>query len=155
MTPSDACMATVETSDTQRGGTGELTPAAAAAQCGVSLDTLRYYEREGLIGPVARTAGGHRTYGEDDLFWVGLVTCLRAAGLGIGDLREFTALLRSEGDPRARVDFLRHHRAVLQQRAASIATAVAVLDEKIEHYSAGPVPPPAAEEARRAGSPGH
>nr|WP_240757454.1 MerR family transcriptional regulator [Nakamurella flava] len=119
---------------------GGLAPADAAAHCGVSLDTLRYYEREGLIGPVARTSGGRRSYDENDLFWVGLVTCLRSAGLGIADLREFTTLLRSEGDPGARVDFPAHHRAVLQQRAASIATARGVLDEKIAHYSA--VPPP-------------
>lgn len=122
--------------DDRTGAAGGLAPADAAAHCGVSLDTLRYYEREGLIGPVGRTAGGRRTYDENDLFWVGLVTCLRSAGLGIADLREFTTLLRSEGDPAARVDFLTHHRAVLQQRAASIATALTVLDEKIAYYSA-------------------
>lgn len=64
-----------------------LTPAAAAARTGVSIDTLRYYEREGLIGPIRRSAGGRREYTEDDVFWIGLVTCFREAGLGIADLR--------------------------------------------------------------------
>lgn len=112
-----------------------LTPQAAATRAGLSLDSLRYYEREGLIGPIRRTAGGHRVYGEDDLFWIGLVTCLRDAGLGISELREFTALLRSEGDPSDRVEFLRRHRRELQERMSRIRTAIGVLDDKIAYYS--------------------
>jgi DNA-binding transcriptional MerR regulator len=113
-----------------------LTPAAAAERCGVSIDTLRYYEREGLIGPVARSVGGHRSYDEADLFWIGLVTCLREAGLGIADLREFTALLRSDGEPEDRVTFLLRHRRELEERAARIRTAIEVLGDKIDYYSA-------------------
>lgn len=112
-----------------------LTPHAAATRTGVTLDTLRYYEKEGLIGPVQRTVGGHRAYGEDDLFWIGLVTCLRDAGLGISELREFTSLLRGDGDPADRVAFLRQHRKELLERIARIEVAVGVLDEKIAYYA--------------------
>ena len=112
-----------------------LTPQATAERAGVSLDTLRYYEREGLIGPIARTAGGHRAYGDDDLFWIGLVTCLRDAGLGISELREFTSLLRSEGSASDRVAFLQGHRRELQERKTRIDLALGVLDDKIAHYS--------------------
>ena len=115
-------------------------PAEAAARTGLSLDTLRYYEREGLIGPVTRTVGGHRAYTDDDLFWIGLIGCLRDAGLGIADLREFTALLR-EGGSGDRVAFLTGHRAELQRRAASLQTAIGVLDEKIAHYAGRAEPP--------------
>lgn len=111
-----------------------LPPHAAAAHAGVSLDTLRYYEREGLIGPIARTESGHRAYGEDDLFWIGLVTCLRDAGLGISELREFTSLLRGEGNSSDRVSFLTAHREELQRRKDQIDLAIGVLDEKIAHY---------------------
>ena len=111
-----------------------LAPHAAAAHAGVSLDTLRYYEREGLIGPIARTDAGHRIYGEDDLFWIGLVTCLRDAGLGISELREFTSLLRSEGAASDRVAFLTGHREELRRRRAQIDLALGVLEEKIEYY---------------------
>ena len=51
---------------------------------GISGDTLRYYERVGMIPPVPRTAGGIRDYGEEDLRWVELVVCMRSAGLPIG-----------------------------------------------------------------------
>lgn len=81
-----------------------LTPAAAADRTGVSIDTLRYYEREGLIGPVRRSTGGRREYTEEDVFWIGLVTCFREAGLGIADLRGSSpscaaSTLRRTGSP--------------------------------------------------------
>ncbi|CAM5718623.1 MerR family transcriptional regulator [Streptomyces hirsutus] len=112
-----------------------LTPAAAAARTGVSIDTLRYYEREGLIGPIRRSAGGRRAYTEDDVFWIGLVTCFREAGLGIADLRGFVAILRAEHPPQARVAFLRERRAALEQQVAALHRAMEVLDEKITYYS--------------------
>ncbi|MEV7448065.1 MerR family transcriptional regulator [Streptomyces nigra] len=112
-----------------------VSPATAAERTGVSLDTLRYYEREGLIGPIRRSAGGHREYTEDDLFWIGLVTCFRDAGLGIADLREFVAMLRADHPPHHRVAFLRDRRAALEQRVESLHRAIAVLDDKITYYS--------------------
>lgn len=113
----------------------DLTPAQVVARTGVSVDTLRYYEREGLIGPVRRTLGGHRSFTEDDLFWIGLVTCLREAGLGIADLRSFTEMLRSQGTPADKVAFLTDRRGELERRRAAIDTALGVLAEKIDHYS--------------------
>jgi len=68
-----------------------IAPGDAAQRTGLSLDTLRYYEREGIIGPIRRDTGGRRRYTEDDVAWIGIVTCLRDAGLGIDDLRRFTA----------------------------------------------------------------
>ncbi|MFC9479821.1 MerR family transcriptional regulator [Streptomyces griseus] len=112
-----------------------LTPAAAADRTGVSIDTLRYYEREGLIGPIRRSGGGRREYTEDDVFWIGLVTCFRDAGLGIADLRGFVAVLRAEHSPQERVAFLRERRAALEQRVTALRQAMQVLDEKIAYYS--------------------
>jgi DNA-binding transcriptional MerR regulator len=112
-----------------------LTPAAAADRTGVPIDTLRYYEREGLIGPIRRSAGGRREYTEDDLFWIGLVTCFREAGLGIADLRGFVAILRAEHAPHERVAFLRERREALEQRVTALRRAMRVLDEKIAYYS--------------------
>lgn len=110
-------------------------PAEAARRTGLSLDTLRYYEREGLIGPIGRASSGHRRYTEDDIAWVGIVTCLRDAGLGIADLRRFTELLRSEGAGGDRVEFLRRRRAELVERAQRLQAAITVLDDKISYYS--------------------
>ncbi|MFI8487405.1 MerR family transcriptional regulator [Streptomyces rubrogriseus] len=112
-----------------------LTPAATADRTGVSIDTLRYYEREGLIGPIGRSAGGRRQYTEDDVFWIGLVTCFREAGLGIAALREFVAILRADHSPQDRVAFLRERRAALEERVVALRQAMTVLDEKIVYYS--------------------
>ncbi|MCE1180417.1 MAG: MerR family transcriptional regulator [Micrococcales bacterium] len=111
------------------------TPASAAQATGLSLDALRYYEREGLIGPVDRDAGGRRRYSDDDLAWIGLITCLRDAGLGIADLRRFTTLLRQSADPSDRVTFLREREAELRERLRQTQAALDVLGEKIAHFS--------------------
>ena len=49
----------------------------------ISADTLRYYERIGLIPPVPRTRGGLRDYGEESCGWIQLMKCMRAAGVQI------------------------------------------------------------------------
>lgn len=108
--------------------------ADVVARTGLSADTLRYYEREGLVGPVARSSG-QRRYTDDDVAWIGLVTCLRDAGLGIADLRRFTALLRDEQGAGDRVAFLQRRREELVERQRRTQAALAVLDDKIAHYS--------------------
>ncbi len=119
-----------------------FTPHEAADRTGLTLDTLRYYEREGLVGPVDRTVSGRRRYTENDLAWVALLTCLRDAGLGIADLRSFTQLLRTdESEPADRVEFLRRRRDELLARQDATQRALAVLDDKIAYYGAdGPTP---------------
>lgn len=103
---------------------------------GLTADTLRYYEREGLVGPIARRSG-QRRYSEDDVAWIGIVTCLRDAGLDIADLRRFTGLLRDEAGARNRLAFLRRRREERQERLRRTQAALAVLDDKIAHYSLG------------------
>ena len=121
--------------DTREGAT--FAPHEAADRTGLTLDTLRYYEREGLLGPVGRTVSGRRRYTEGDLAWVGLLTCLRDAGLGIADLRGFAELLRNDtAEATDRVAFLRARRADLLAHAESTRKALAVLDDTIAHYSA-------------------
>ena len=110
------------------------TPADVVERTGLSHDTLRYYEREGLIGPVPRDGGGRRRYEDADLEWIGLVTCLRDAGLGIADLRRFTELLRGPAGAVDRVTFLRERRAELADRLESTRRALDALDGKIAYY---------------------
>ena len=58
----------------------------------ISQDTLRYYERVGLIPTVARTSGGIRNYTENDLGWVENAICMRNAGVPIEALIEYVKL---------------------------------------------------------------
>lgn len=118
-------------------GAGPCSAGEAARRTGLSVDTLRYYERVGLVPPPARDRAGHRVYTDDDLAWIGMVGCLRSAGLGIADLREFRTRLddrAAAADPTA---FLTAHRAELLERRSRLDAALAVLDEKIAHYGTG------------------
>ena len=62
--------------------------------CEISLDTLRYYERVGMIPPVKRTAGGIRNYTQEDIRWVELAKCMRSAGLRVESLVEYVRLFQ-------------------------------------------------------------
>lgn len=115
--------------------TTTFTPAETAEATGLTIDTLRYYEREGLVGPISRASSGHRAYSDGDVAWIGLLTCLRDAGLGIDHLREFTRLLRDMATVENRVAFLKQRRDDLLAQTEAIRAAVGVLDEKIEYYS--------------------
>jgi DNA-binding transcriptional MerR regulator len=75
--------------------TATFSPAQTVELTGFSLDTLRYYERIGLIDPVHRAAGGHRRYTQDDVEWLDILRCLRATGMPIARMQEFADQVRA------------------------------------------------------------
>lgn len=109
--------------------------AEVSKQYGLSADTLRYYERIGLIPPVHRSAGGIRDYDETDCGWVEFIKCMRAAGLPIEALIEYVALFR-QGDETlpARKALLLEQRAELARRVAEMQAVLDRLDKKIQSY---------------------
>lgn len=113
-----------------------LSPMEMADECGVSTETLRYYEREGLLEPVSRNDGNQRRYGADDVAWVGVLRCLRVTAMPIREMKRFAELVRLGDEGMAeRVELLRSHREeVLVQRAA-LDDALEVIDHKIEVYT--------------------
>ena len=112
-----------------------MTIAEVSRRYDISPDTLRYYERIGLIPPVHRTAGGIRDYTDDDCNWVGFVKCMRSAGLTIEALIEYVTLYQ-QGDEtiQARKDLLIEQRRLLLERIEEMQATVARLDGKIERY---------------------
>jgi DNA-binding transcriptional MerR regulator len=115
-----------------------LTIAEAAEQTGLSADTLRYYERDGLmLRSVPRDASGHREYAEDDIEWIRLITKLRSTGMPIRDVRRYTDLVRAgEGNEQERLDLLRAHRQVVLARLAEVQEHLGAVDYKIDLYEA-------------------
>ena len=112
-----------------------MTIAEVSKKYDISADTLRYYERIGLIPPVHRTAGGIRNYTDDDCNWVGFVKCMRSAGLTIEALIEYVTLYQ-QGDEtvQARKDLLIEQRRLLLERIEEMQATVKRLDGKIERY---------------------
>ena len=104
---------------------------------GLTTETLRYYERVGVIPPVARNKSGYREFTISDLNWVYLVTTLRSAGLSIESLIEFCQLsqLRDEKDiGGAQKQVLRDERDELDDKIDHLKDVRALLDYKLEHY---------------------
>lgn len=112
-----------------------MTIAQVSQKYGVSSDTLRYYERIGLIPPVHRSAGGIRDYDETDCGWVEFIKCMRAAGLPIEALIEYVALFQQGDDTLcARKALLLEQREQLAQRIADLQAVLDRLDRKIQVY---------------------
>ena len=101
----------------------------------ISSDTLRYYERVGMIPPVTRTAGGIRDYGESDLGWVELALCMRGAGLPVEAMIEYVKLCQ-QGDStiEARMLLLKEQIETLLEQKAQIESTIKRLDFKISRY---------------------
>lgn len=112
-----------------------MTIAQASKQTNISLDTLRYYERIGLIPPIRRTQSGIRDYSEEDLRWVEFVKCMRRAGLSIEVLTEYLRLFR-EGDRtlQKRRELLLEQRDQLEEKIAEMQETLGRLDKKIARY---------------------
>ena len=102
---------------------------------GISQDTLRYYERVGLIPTVARTSGGIRNYDEDALGWVENAICMRSAGVPIEALIEYVKLYQ-EGDStiQARLELLQEQLTGLEEQKANIEATIKRLNYKISCY---------------------
>lgn len=108
----------------------------AAARTGLTKHTLRYYEREGLLPPIAKASSGHRRYTDDDIGWVKFLQLLRATGMPIREAKEFVTLTWA-GDHTIpeRVDVLTGYRTALVERMAQDVEHLAALNRKIEFYS--------------------
>jgi DNA-binding transcriptional MerR regulator len=102
---------------------------------GLSTDTLRYYERIGLLPPVNRAESGIRDYSELDERRVEFIKCMRNAGLPIEVLIEYIALVQ-QGDATipARKEILQEQRALLAARMNEMQKTLDVLDRKIAGY---------------------
>ena len=101
----------------------------------ISSDTLRYYERVGMIPPVTRTASGIRDYREADLGWVELALCMRGAGLPVEAMIEYVRLCQ-QGDStiEARMLLLKEQMETLIEQKAQIESTIKRLDFKISRY---------------------
>lgn len=104
-------------------------------QFGISPDTLRYYERIGLIPPVNRNRSGIRDYNEIDVKRVEFIKCMRSAGLPIEALIEYYGLVQ-QGDQtiEARKEILKEQRAQLVAKMEEMQKTLDLLDYKIEVY---------------------
>lgn len=101
----------------------------------LTQDTLRYYERTGMIPHVTRTSGGIRNYTQQDCGWVGLAKCMRSAGLPVGVMVEYVRLYQ-EGETTVaqRLQLLVEQKAALLKQREQIEVTLDRLTQKISRY---------------------
>lgn len=108
---------------------------------GVSSDTIRYYERIGLIPPVKRNQNGIRDFDEEDLRWITYSRQMRNAGLSIESLVEYLLLFRMGSDTvPTRKEIIADQIFELKKKAAELNGAIERLEFKLEHYDDHMVP---------------
>lgn len=106
-----------------------------ASRSRVSADTLRYYEKIGVLRRIARNASGHRVFDTRDLAWIAFVTRLKDTGMPLAQIREY-AQLRHQGAATAarRRALLEDHAAALEQRLARAQDSLSLIRAKIAWY---------------------
>jgi DNA-binding transcriptional MerR regulator len=112
-----------------------FTVAQMSAATGVTAHTLRYYERAGLIRPVARNSGNQRRYSASDVEWMKFLLRLRETGMPIAQMREYAAL-REQGpittEPRLRL--LEAHQLFVRDQLARLRAHERALAQKVATY---------------------
>lgn len=104
-------------------------------QTGISADTIRYYERIGLLPRIKRNKSGVRDFSDQDIATLEFIRCFRKAGMSVESLIEYISLVEEgEGTEKARMALLEEQRDKLAERIAELQSAHDRLNHKIENY---------------------
>lgn len=106
-----------------------------AKMLGVTASTLRYYDKEGLLPFVERSAGGIRMFRESDLEWLRVIGCMKKAGMSLRDIRQYMELV-IQGDDTidARLEMFRRQRKTLETQMAELQHTMDMVDYKCWYY---------------------
>jgi DNA-binding transcriptional MerR regulator len=114
---------------------GHLTIQQVAEATGLSVHTLRYYERIGLIHPIDRAGNTHRRYTTDDIGWIEFLMKLRATGMSIQDMQVYAELQRQGDDTLPeRLEMLKKLQREVEARIDELNQHLALIRYKVEVY---------------------
>ena len=112
-----------------------MTIAEVSKEFGLTADTLRYYERIGLLPAVNRNSSGNRDYTQEDCRWVQFIKCMRSAGLSIETLIEYISLFQLGNATIAiRKELLIEQRKQIFDKIEELQGTLEYLDKKIDGY---------------------
>ncbi|WP_418960458.1 MerR family transcriptional regulator [Streptomyces tritici] len=116
--------------------TASLSIGQVVERTGLSVHTLRFYEREGLfLNAVRRGPGGRRVYSEDDVDWLTVCIILRASGMPLPALRRYTDLVRDgAGNERERLALMREHHARVTAEIGRLTQSLDLIAHKVAVY---------------------
>lgn len=111
------------------------TIARVAEITGLSVHTLRYYEKEGLLPYIKRDTNGNREFSESDLEWLQTITCLKNSGMTIKNLRRFIELYaKGESALEDRLNIMKEHKLVIEEKMKEINGYMNYVDYKIKFF---------------------
>ncbi|PZO60214.1 MAG: MerR family transcriptional regulator [Leifsonia xyli] len=111
-----------------------VTISAAADLLGITVDTIRYYEKEGIAPAAERGPDGWRRYDTAALSWLAGTVMLRGTGMSMQEMREYAAAYRAGADDVARLALLEQHHEAVLARQAEVWRHLAALERKIAAY---------------------
>lgn len=112
-----------------------MTIAQVSKKFDLTADTLRYYERIGLLPRVNRNSSGNRDYTEEDCKWVKFIKCMRNAGLSIEILIEYVSLFQQGKESiDVRKELLKEQRKLINEKIVDLQNTLEYLDNKIDGY---------------------
>ena len=115
--------------------TSKFTIQQVAQKTGLSIHTLRYYEKVGLLAPIQRASNGHRRYSVEDITWLEFLVRLRETGMSIQKVLVFADLVRQRpNEVDERLMLLEEHRERVQKNLEELMHHLQVIEMKIEHY---------------------
>lgn len=111
-----------------------VTIGVAADVLGITVDTIRYYEKEGIAPAPERGPDGWRRYDTAALRWLAGTVMLRGTGMNVQEMREYAAAYRAGADDAERLALLERHHAVVLERQGELLRHLAALERKIDAY---------------------
>jgi DNA-binding transcriptional MerR regulator len=107
-----------------------------AARTGLSVHTLRFYEREGLLASlVQRTPDGHRVYSQDDVGWLAMCTSFRASAMPLSEIRRYAGLVsQGPGNETDRLTVLHQHQERVTRQIGQLTECLHLITYKVQVY---------------------
>lgn len=108
-----------------------------AKKLGISKDSLRYYEKEGLLPPIERDSSGHRAFTDSDVEWVFLIRCLRDTDMQIFKIKKYVSLLMSNGEEsiHERRKILLEHEEFIKEKIKTYGNLLQLIQKKLDFYN--------------------
>jgi DNA-binding transcriptional MerR regulator len=113
-----------------------LTIGQVTQRTGLSVHTLRFYEREDILAhPVQRDSNGRRVYSDSDVEWLTICTSLRASGMPLSQIRKYAALVRQGiGNEEERLTILLEHREHVTKGLSELNRCLDLINYKVDIY---------------------
>ena len=107
----------------------------AAERAGLSADTLRYYDKQGLLPFVARAENGYRVFTEEDFAWLDTIACLKGTGMELKDIRTFIRwCMQGDSTLQNRLDLILARKREVESQILQLRGYLNKLEQKIDHY---------------------